>query len=51
VNGTTVGEEAVRSTRELRDGDKIAFGHVDAVYCASESGIPTVTEGDWSRRS
>ncbi len=50
-NGTTVGTEAVRSARELRDGDRIAFGRVDAVYCASESGIPTVTEGDWSRPS
>ncbi len=50
-NGTTVGSEAVGAARELRDGDKIVFGRVDAVYCASESGIPTVTEGDWSRRN
>lgn len=50
-NGTTVGAEAVRAARELRDGDKIAFGRVDALYCASESGIPTVTEGDWSHQS
>jgi len=50
-NGTTVGAEAVSSIRELRDGDRIAFGRVDAVFCASESGIPTVTEGDWSHRS
>jgi DNA-binding winged helix-turn-helix (wHTH) protein len=50
-NGTTVGAEAIRAARELRDGDKIAFGRVDAVYCASESGIPTVTEGDWSHQN
>jgi len=48
-NGTTVGQEPVRAARELRDGDKIAFGRVDAIFCASESGIPTVTEGDWPR--
>jgi DNA-binding winged helix-turn-helix (wHTH) protein len=50
-NGTTVGAEAVHSARELRDGDKIAFGRVDALYCESESGIPTVTEGKWPRAS
>jgi DNA-binding winged helix-turn-helix (wHTH) protein len=50
-NGTTVGEEAVTATRELRHGDKITFGRVDAIYYASGSGIPTVTEGDWSRAS
>jgi pSer/pThr/pTyr-binding forkhead associated (FHA) protein len=48
-NGTTVGEEAVRAERELRDGDRITFGQVDALYCASEAGPPTVTVGDWSR--
>jgi len=50
-NGTTVGLQAVHAARELRDGDKIAFGRVDAVYCASEAGMPTVTEGDWPRPS
>jgi DNA-binding winged helix-turn-helix (wHTH) protein len=49
-NGTTVGQEPVSAARELRDGDKIAFGRVDAIFCASESGIPTVTEGDWPHR-
>jgi DNA-binding winged helix-turn-helix (wHTH) protein len=49
-NGTTVGEEPVRSARELRHGDRLTFGRVDAVYCASESGVPTVTEG-WPRAS
>jgi DNA-binding winged helix-turn-helix (wHTH) protein len=48
-NGTTIGGEAVSAARELRDGDKIKFGRVDAIYCASESGIPTVTEVGWSR--
>jgi hypothetical protein len=50
-NGTTVGNEAVRAAHELRDGEKITFGRVDAIYCSSESGIPTVTEGDWARSS
>ena len=48
-NGTTVGQQAVTARRELRHGDKITFGRVDAIYCASESGMPTVTEGGWSR--
>lgn len=48
-NGTTVGQESVSAARELRDGDKIGFGRVDAIYCASESGLPTVTEGEWSQ--
>lgn len=47
-NGTPIGDEAVTAARELRHGDKIKFGRNDAIYCASESGIPTVTEGDWS---
>lgn len=50
-NGTAVANEALRATHELRDGDRITFGRVDAIYCTSESGIPTVTEGDWSRAS
>ena len=50
-NGTSVGAEALRSARELHDGDKIAFGRVDAIFRTSESGIPTVSEDDWSRRS
>jgi DNA-binding winged helix-turn-helix (wHTH) protein len=50
-NGTTVGSEALKGTRELRDGDKITFGRVEAVYCSSESGPPTVTVGGWSRPS
>jgi DNA-binding winged helix-turn-helix (wHTH) protein len=50
-NGTRVGAEALSAARELRDGDRIGFGRVDAVYCASESGLPTVTEGEWSQPS
>ena len=38
------------AARDLRNGDKITFGRVDAIYCTSE-GTPTVTEGDWSRRA
>lgn len=49
-NGTTVGAETVSAARELRDGDKIVFGRVDAVYFSSAAGIPTVTVGDWSRQ-
>ena len=48
-NGTTIGTETVSSARELRDGDRIVFGRVDAVYFSSAAGIPTVTVGDWSR--
>ncbi len=48
-NGTKVGADAVRAARELREGDKIAFVRVDAIYYASDAGVPTVTEGDWSR--
>ena len=50
-NGTTVANEALRAAHELRDGDRITFGRVDAIYCTSESGIPTVTEGDWPHAS
>lgn len=50
-NGTAVGDEALRAAHALRDGDRITFGRVDAIYCTSESGIPTVTEGNWPRAS
>jgi DNA-binding winged helix-turn-helix (wHTH) protein len=50
-NGTTVRDEPLHGARVLRDGDKITFGRVEAYYCASESGPPTVTIGDWSRTS
>ncbi len=48
-NGTTVGTERLVGARELRDGDRLAFGSVDAVFFSSESGLPTVTQGPWSR--
>lgn len=50
-NGTMIGDESVQGTRELRDGDKIMFGRVEALYCASESGPPTETVGGWPRPS
>jgi DNA-binding winged helix-turn-helix (wHTH) protein len=50
-NGTTVGEQTLQGSRELRDGDKITFGQIEVLYCASESGPPTVTVGGWSRPS
>lgn len=48
-NGTTVGAEPLVGARELCDGDRLAFGSVDAVFFSSESGLPTVTQGQWSR--
>ena len=48
MNGTTVGGERLPEPRELRDGDRISFGSVGAIYCASEAGIPTVAEGERS---
>jgi DNA-binding winged helix-turn-helix (wHTH) protein len=50
-NGTTVGTDRLIGARELRDGDRLAFGSVDAVFFSSESGLPTVTQGPWSRAS
>jgi len=48
-NGTTIGTERLVGARELRDGDRLAFGTVDAVFFSSEAGLPTVTQGPWSR--
>jgi len=42
-NGTTVGGEAVVGARELCDGDKLAFGRVEALFCSSASALTTVT--------
>jgi len=47
-NGTTVGTERLVGARELRDGDQLAFGTVDAVFFSSGAGLPTVTQGPWS---
>lgn len=43
-NGTRVGTEPLVGARELHDGDRLAFGTVDAVFFSSESGLPTVTQ-------
>ena len=40
-NGTTVGGQVVAAVRELCDGDKLAFGRVEAVFCSSKSALPT----------
>ena len=51
---TSLNDETIHGIpgeRVLRDGDKITFGRVEAYYCASESGPPTVTIGGWSRTS
>jgi DNA-binding winged helix-turn-helix (wHTH) protein len=47
-NGTAVGSEPLTGARELRNGDRLRFGRIDAVFCSSASGLPTVTQGDWS---
>ena len=41
-NGTMVGGEQIAGARELRDGDRLAFGRVDAVFCSSGSALTTV---------
>ena len=46
-NGTTVGAEPLVGARHLRDGDRLAFGGVEATYRTSQAGLPTVTE-EWS---
>jgi len=47
-NGTTVGAAPLAGPRDLRDGDRLAFGGVEATYRTSQSGLPTVTE-EWPR--
>jgi len=44
-NGTRVGEERVTSATALRDGDRLRFGTVSAVYRASGAGMSTETHG------
>jgi DNA-binding winged helix-turn-helix (wHTH) protein len=44
-NGTRIGEEPVTSVTALRDGDRLRFGTVTAVYRASVAGISTETHG------
>lgn len=56
-NGTTVGDAPVADVTTLKDGDRIAFGSVVAVYRSSATGLSTETigrhlpgpEGDTSR--
>jgi DNA-binding winged helix-turn-helix (wHTH) protein len=47
-NGTAVGSERLTGVHELRNGDRLRFGRIDAVFCSSASGLPTVTQVDWS---
>jgi pSer/pThr/pTyr-binding forkhead associated (FHA) protein len=47
-NGTAVGTERLSGPRELRDGDRLTFGKVQAIFFSSAAGLPTVT-GEWSR--
>jgi DNA-binding winged helix-turn-helix (wHTH) protein len=47
-NGTSVGAEPLKGQHELRDGDRLTFGKVQAIFFSSASGLPTVT-GSWSR--
>jgi DNA-binding winged helix-turn-helix (wHTH) protein len=47
-NGTSIGAEPLTGERELRDGDRLAFGKIQAIFFSSASGLPTVT-GNWSR--
>ena len=42
-NGTRVGDEAIAGARPLRDGDRLRFGTVSAVYRRSGAGMSTVT--------
>jgi FHA domain-containing protein len=47
-NGTAVDAEPLTGPRELRDGDRLTFGKIQAIFCSSAAGMPTVT-GEWSR--
>jgi DNA-binding winged helix-turn-helix (wHTH) protein len=49
-NGTAVGAELLAGPRELRDGDRLKFGRIEADFRSSAAGLPTVTQGDWSRQ-
>jgi DNA-binding winged helix-turn-helix (wHTH) protein len=50
-NGTTVGDAPVAHATTLKDGDRIAFGSVIAVYRGSAAGLSTETVGGHVRRS
>lgn len=44
-NGTRIGEERVTNASPLRDGDRLRFGTVSALYRASAAGMSTETQG------
>ena len=44
-NGTRIGEQPVTSATVLRDGDRLRFGTVSALYRASVAGMSTETHG------
>jgi DNA-binding winged helix-turn-helix (wHTH) protein len=44
-NGTRVGDQPVAGVTTLRDGDRLRFGTVSAVYRASGAGMSTETHG------
>jgi DNA-binding winged helix-turn-helix (wHTH) protein len=50
-NGTTVSGETLRVARELRHGDRIAFGRIETLFCSPASDLPTVTEAEGRRKS
>jgi DNA-binding winged helix-turn-helix (wHTH) protein len=44
-NGTSIGHDRVTSATALRDGDRLQFGTVSALYRASDAGMSTETRG------
>lgn len=44
-NGTSVGDKQVTGATALRDGDRLRFGTVSALYRASGAGMTTETQG------
>ena len=44
-NGTRIGEETVTGVTALRDGDRLRFGTVSALYRAAAAGMSTETHG------
>ncbi len=44
-NGTRIGDERVTGATALRDGDRLRFGTVSALYRASGAGMSTETHG------
>jgi pSer/pThr/pTyr-binding forkhead associated (FHA) protein len=50
-NGTTVSGTPVRSVAALRDGDRLAFGAITAVFRSSGTGMSTKTRTRQSVRS